>query len=510
MFLPLIPCTSNKVTRQIVQFGTIRYDRNGLEGDFSETLNLSSDQFPALSQRKGRSVYKAYEKATALYARGKMIVVDGTDFIYDGEVKGQVSEGEKNITSVNSKIVIFPDKKYYDVEKDKFGDMDVSVKASAGNVSYSSDTITISATETPLNELFDAGQGVEISNSSIAANNKTSVIRSVTENSITFSANSLQAGGESNEITVRRKVPDLVCICESANRLWGAEDNTIYASALGDPLTFFAYDGLATDSYAVAVGTAGEFTGCISYSSNVLLFKENALHKVLGAYPSEYRVYDYTVPGVQKGSEKSMVVINEVLFYKSVSGVYAYSGASPSIISENFGMRRFQNAAAGSNGKKYYISMQEDGSQLWDLYVFDTESGIWIREDDTHVIDFAQKDTVLYFLNAADGDVYTVDQGEERIEWMALLYPFDETAYGKRGYSKLWLKIDLGEKSWVKIEVSSDGGPFRQAGIWNEKSESFSVPIFPGRCDTFRVRLTGRGTCVVKNLVREFDVGSER
>ena len=62
-------------------------------------------------------------------------------------------------------------------------------------------------------------------------------------------------------MTVAREVPDFVCVCESANRLWGAEGNTIWASALGDPLTFYNYEGLSTDAYAVAVGTDGAFTG---------------------------------------------------------------------------------------------------------------------------------------------------------------------------------------------------------------------------------------------------------
>ena len=510
MFLPQIPYTSNKVSQQVVQFGSLHYDRGGKDGDFSETLNLSSKRYPTLSQRGARKVTAEYDHATALYARNKLIVVDGTNFIYDGKVVGQVSEGEKNITSVNSKVVIFPDKKYYDVEEDKFGDMEASLEVASDKITWAANSVTVSSPETPLDELFAVGQGIEISGSSIEANNKTVVVLKAESNRLTFSANAFATGTESNTVTIQRKVPDFTCICESANRLWGAEDETIYASALGDPLTFFAYQGLSTDAFAVAVGTDGAFTGCIAYSSNVLFFKENALHKVLGGAPSEYRVYNYTVPGVQAGSEKSMVVINELLFYKGVSGVYAYSGASPSLVSENFGTRRFQHAAAGTDGTKYYISMQEEGTDAWNLFVFDPDTGVWLREDDTHAIDFARQDTMLHLLDAKSGDVYTVEQGTEALDWMAQFYPFDDTAYGKRGYSKLWLKLELDPGAWVKAEVSCDTGPFRQVGLWNERRETFTANIVPGRCDTFRLRLSGHGGCVVKSLVREFDVGSER
>lgn len=261
----------------------------------------------------------------------------------------------------------------------------------------------------------------------------------------------------------------------------------------------------------MAVGTDGDFTGCIGYSSNVLFFKENALHKVLGTMPSEYRVYDYTVPGVQRGSQKSMEVINEVLYYKGVAGIYAYTGAAPTLLTEAFGERTFNNARGGSDGVNYYVSMQdEDGG--WNLFVLDTATGIWLREDDAHIIDFARQNTALHALDAADGNVYLLDrETDQAVSWEALFYPFDETVYGKRGYSRLWIKMELSPGAWVKAEMAQDGGPFRQIGLWsNARRETIFTPLRPGRCDTFQLKLSGRGGCVVKSLVREFIVKSPK
>ena len=510
MELPYMKYSASRTAQQIVQFGGLRYGRGGHDGDFSETLNLSSRQFPALSQRGARVKYASYDNATALFARDKLVVVDGTNFIYDGETVGQVTAGEKMITSVNSKIIIFPDKKYYDTATGTFADMGVKITAAKGNVTWSENSLAISGAGN-LTQKFAANQAVEISGSSIAANNLTLVIQSVESGKLIFAADSFSTGTEANTVTVERKVPDFVCICESANRLWGAEGDTIWASALGDPLTFYNYSGLSTDSFAVAVGTSGDFTACVAYSSNVLFFKENALHKVLGTAPDEYRVYDYTIPGVQSGSAKSLEVINEILFYKGEAGVYSYNGSTPSLISENFGIRRFDSASAGSDGTKYYISMRDVESNEYSMYVFDPTYGVWLREDNTHVIDFARHDTLLHYLNAADGDVYIVEQdddSEDAFRWEALFYPFDDTVYGKRGYSKLWLKMELAPEAWVKAEISEDAEPFRHAGVWSGEKPTVTAQIFPGRCDTFRLRLTGFGRCVIKSLVREFDVGS--
>lgn len=509
-FAPYMKYKPRSGAQQIVTFGGLNYGTGGSDGEFSQTLNLSSRMFPALSQRRGRTVEKKYESATALYAKEKLLVVDGTNVMFGDETVGQVEAGEKIIASVNSKILIFPDKKYYDTEKKEFGDMAVKLSVERGNIQYSTDFITITGTAQSLDKLFAKGQAIEISGSSISANNKTFVIRDISGNKLKFSANSVQTGTENNTVTVERKVPDFSCICESANRLWGAENNTIYASALGDPLTFYNYEGLATDAFAVSVGTDGDFTGCVGYSANVLFFKENALHKVLGSIPSEYRVYDYTVPGVQAGSQKSIVVINEILYYKGVSGVYAYSGATPYLLTEKFGTRRFEKATGGTDGVKYYVSMKNAGEEVWNLFVYDTAANVWLREDSSHVIDFARQDTKIHALFADDKSVYLLDQEtEELTPWEAVFYPFDDTTYGKRGYSKLWIRMELSPGAWIKAEISMDGGPFRQVGLWsNSEQHSGNAEIFPGRCDIFQLKLSGEGDCVMKSLVREFIVNS--
>ena len=313
-------------------------------------------------------------------------------------------------------------------------------------------------------------------------------------------------------MSLARNVPDLTCICECDNRIWGAEGTTIYASALGDPKNFYLYDGLSTDAYSVAVGTDGEFTGCIAYSSTVLFWKEDCVHKVIGSTPSTYEIYTYTVPGVQAGSEKSLVVINETLFYKGRNGVYAYTGGTPELISENFGTRRFSNAAAGSDGERYYISMQGEGD-AWELYVFDALRGVWLREDDTHALDFAQLDGALYYLDADTGKVMICgrDYEEEgRLDWSATLCQMDETTHGRKIYSKLYLRAQMEQGSWLKVEISADGAPFRQVFLThNERAKTAQIPILPTRCDNFRIRLSGRGVCLFKSLVREYSVGSE-
>ncbi len=508
MFLPQIPYDSDKTTRQIIQFRGVRYGRGGGDGELAESLNLSSRQFPALSQRRARAVVGTWESPTAIFGKGKLCVVDGTKFLYNGEKVGDVTAGEKQIVSVNTKIVIWPDKKVYDTETKQF--QDLGAKVSATGVTFTENSITMSGKN--LDKLFEANQAVEITGSSIAANNKTLVVREVSSTKLTFYNGSFTAGSSTTEVTVERKIPDLKLICASNNRVWGCDDTTIWASALGDPKTWYNYDGLSTDSYAVAVGTDGAFTGCCAYGSNVLFWKEDVLHKVLGMQPSEYQIYTYTVQGPKQGCHKSLQIINEVLYYLGVEGVYAYSGGTPLLVSENFGTRRFQRAAAGTDGRRYYISMQDGETGAWGLWTYDTVQAIWLQEDATRAVDFTALNGDMLFLTGKTAFKTDQPDGAEdgQIRWSAAFYPMDETAHSRKGYSKLYLRMELSPGAWVKAEIREDAGPWVQRAIVHgERRRTDTVTMIPGRCDTFQVRLSGEGRCVVKSLVREFDLGSE-
>lgn len=612
MQLPYMSSAVQKSKQQIVAFAGINYGEGYSDGQLSDSEGVSSALYPCITQRTGHTVQGNYENATGFYARGALLVVDGTDLIYDGEVVGQVEEGEKHFATINTKVVIFPDKVYLDTEdltlyplgaeaygyantvtfttnsitlsspcyidvaeegqtvEELEGTTEITVYASAGFtgdegeavfsedtetktvdtleegdiISYGCDddqymvvlatwsdtvydedteaevtTYTISytlhqATEHEyegFDDVFVAGDAVEVSGcTTLDGNNGSHIVEEVDGLTLIFGDDIFTAGSEAGTVMLERKVPDLTCICSSDNRIFGVEDTTIYASALGDPTNFYVYQGVSTDSYAVAVGTDDDFTGCISYSTTVLFFKENCLHKLYGSYPAEYELYTYTVPGVQKGCEKSMVIINEILYYKGRDGIYAYSGSTPELISSNFGTEVFTDGVAGTDGRRYYISMMDEAED-WHLLVFDSIIALWLREGDTHAADFAQLDGVLYYLDADSGDVVAIsDEGEEVVEWSMTLCPFNEVTLGRKGYSKLYLRATLEPKSWMKIEVSVDDKPFKQIYISHDaNAKTVQVPIIPTRCDSFTVRISGKGKCLLKSLVREFSVGSE-
>ena len=268
------------------------------------------------------------------------------------------------------------------------------------------------------------------------------------------------------------------------------------------------YEGLSTDAYTLAVGTEGKFTGCCKLSSSVLFWKETKLHKMLGSYPAEYAMYTYEMEGLQDGCQKSQQVINDTLFYKGPHGVYAYSGGTPMLISDNFGEKEFTEAVAGNDGYRYYLSVKDGAEHR--LMVYETKTGIWVLEDGTEAVDFARLGKKLYML--AGGDVYLLD-GEDTPqaqEWMAQFAPMYETIDGKKAYSKILMRLELPKGSYMTAQMRCDGKPWQTCGkVVGKEHNVTSLRLAANRCDKFELRLEGKGPCTILGISRAFMVGSD-
>lgn len=498
----------NKV--EVVQMRGINWADALHDGDLRDSLNVSARRWPYITTRKGRVKQSAYQKATALTAWGKLVVVQGTNLLYDGVVVGKVKAGKKQFAVVNTKMVIWPDKVYLDISDKAVKPLAASLTGS--KATFTTNKMTVSGW-TDLTTKFKAGDGITISGCTTkTANNKDIVIKAVTAKEITVADNTFTEATEaSTSIKLERKIPDLDFICESENRLWGCDSSaqTIYASALGDPTNFYVYEGLSTDSYAVAVGTEGDFTGCYKLSSSVLFWKETKLHKMLGSYPAEYALYTYEMEGLQNGCHKSQQVINDTLFYKGPHGVYAYSGGTPTLISDNFGEKEFTNAVAGNDGDSYYLSVKDGNTHH--LMVYETKTGIWVLEDGTEAVDFARIGKALYMLDGS-GNVYLLD-GEDTPktqEWMIQFAPMYETLHGKKTYSKLLMRLELPSGSWMEAKMRCDGKQWRSCGkVIGSEVNVTSMRLSANRCDKFELQLSGRGPCTILGISREFIVGSD-
>ncbi len=355
----------------------------------------------------------------------------------------------------------------------------------------------------------------------VAALNAENVIRGRGDDYIIITGLLDQAYSYTGSVMVERRIPTFDHVCELDNRLWGCRYgmqngvfvNEIYASALGDPKVWNRFAGISTDSYSVTVGSDGAFTGMISYLGYVLAFKEDCIHKVYGD-KLPFKISTTACRGVQKGSERSLCAVNERLYYKSRTDVCAYDGSLPVGISDAFAGQSFSNARAGALGSKYYISMQ-DTTGAWSMFVFDTERGIWHREDDCCAMMFAPHRDDLYFI---DEDSYCIMSAlgktgnlDGPVVWEAtsgiIGYEYPDQKY----LSRFTLRVKMAEHSHCEIFVQydSDGEWIKQGDLMGTSTQSFTVPVIPRRCDHMQIRLKGQGDVKIYSLAKILEVGSD-
>lgn len=511
MTFPILQGINRKRRQHIMQFGGYNASYNRGEHELRAMKNLTSTYFPFLAPRGLRKEVKAFTNCTHIGAKGdKFYWIDGTNFYYNGVVKGQVTAGDKQIVSINDFIVIFPDKKHYDVINDKFESIGISISASSATFLNDKDKLDCSLTITGGNFTgLKAGDGIKIEGCSIAYNNRAAVIKEVLSNTcITFDQNTFK-DGTSSSMTIARPIPDMDFVIEAENRLWGCKKNEIYASKQGDHLNFNVFAGLSTDSYATSVGTDGPFTAAINFSNSILFFKEDCIHRIFGNKPSNYQILTTSTNGVQLGCYKSLAIANEVLFYKARKGIMVYNGSIPEYVSQNLGYDTMGLTIGGSDGKKYYASIEHNGK--YELFIYDAILNVWHKEDETQARTFVTKQGVAHFLNAAGTKLMEIDANTgDSFEWSATLGPFNEVIGEKKGYSKLQIRAELDPGSTLEVWVSHNGGTMQHAQTIRYTSDQMRYVLLQlRRCDYFEIELRGRGPGKVHSIIREFFEGSD-
>lgn len=378
---------------------------------------------------------------------------------------------------------------------------------------------------------FKAGDAVTISGltGDLAELNSSFIINEVTLQGFVVEVNSFILNIPSDFVTVSMKVertfPAMDYVCECGNRLFGCstEKHEIYASKLGDPLNWNVFSGISTDSYAATIGSPGEFTGIASYRSNVLFFKENRIHVLSGTRPANFQIDTIECRGMQHGSNNSAAVVNETLFYKSDSGIMAYNGNLPELVSDAFGEYNTGHViSAGTDGKKYYCCLVT-GDDECHLMVYDVLRGIWTREDSIAVRDFSAIGNNLYMMY--DGKIYDLHTGtsvetgeawkdetlidEKDVMWYATTGAIGLDSPYEKYIAALMLRVQMDSGGTIRVETSYDeeNNFVEVARITADKLRSVTLNIVPRRCDTMRIRLSGRGKFKLFSISKEIEGG---
>ena len=533
------------------------------ENEFAAMENMTGSQYPLLAPRDPRGKARGLKKLNGMLGGAALCLVDGTDFLYDGNVYGQVTDSEKLLVRMGAKILIFPDKQAFDTETRSFSALDNHVTVSgvkvvplladgtalgtvtegdappteAENGAFWLDTrdkqlkqystaqeqwAAVTGTKLALQAVgigvgFRAGDGVRIRGTGLAELEDVCLLEKVADNEVQVTGLLSRERYIDEHVTLDRDVPDLVLAAELNNRVWGVEADSqeIRACKLGDPTNWNVYAGVATDSYAVSVGSDGVFTGICSFMGYVLFLKEGWLHKLYGTKPADFQLTATLARGVEAGAWRTLCPVGDTLYYKGTDGVYAYDGSLPVRVSWDWDELARKGLSAAEDRGRYVIGLK-DATGAGEVLVYDPAHGMWHREDgicvpgmaraagetwmadETHLVLWSRNGTLLAGL--ADSVM------EDAVRWRAETADWNQKRPDKVALVKLMLRAYLEEGTELTVEVQYDADKVwhRAAQVIGTGKGTMEIPVFPRRCDHFRLALSGVGGAVIYSIAREY------
>ena len=546
------------------------------DNELHDTTNVTGEEYPVLATRKKRGYGAKVEKPGGLITKDSIAVVDGGKIIYNGEeIEMELSEGEKQLVSMGAYLLIWPDKKWLNTQRlSEYGNMERSVETAStvtvtlceqdgspyediaisptapaspadgdlwmdtsgsapGLNRYAGDsgmwvgiaTVYVKLAAANIGVGFAQYDGVTISGftGALESLNGSHVLQAVEDNAITIIGIVTGTGyEETNPVTVERTVPDMDFVTECGNRIWGCKYgvvngkpiNEIYACKLGDFKNWNVFQGLSTDSYVASRGSDGVFTGAITLQGHPLFFKEECIEKVYPSSTGAHQIVTTEARGVQRGCHRSLVIVEETVYYKSRTDVCAYSGSLPVSVSEALGEMRYKDARAGAEGNLYYISMQDERG-AWHFMAYDTTKRMWHREDSTRAMMFTTCDGRLWWIDEDKKQlVCRVSDGleeEKDFAWQAKSGIIGVQQVGNKYVSRFTIRAELDKGANIYMEMQVDDGLWQRMITYARPGlRSFNIPVLPRRCDHLKLRFGGKGGCKIYSVSKYLREGSER
>lgn len=542
--LPKAYSSKQKAKRYILKLGGInRTDAFG-EGELETSEGISSSRYPAVAVRKGREKLTAWSTAEdVIYADGILSLTSPhtkTDadtgeaaeycyITYRSETEGATLQAYKEIPKISERreaaavggtLVLFPDKLCLDLTSSY-----PTWKEMEATVSYSQEKAVISNNKVVFNtsadflsfkNAFKAGDVVEFlggyykDNKTVRCDG-TKIIRSISssERTVTFDPYAFGEADNSDnaQMSFSKTVPSLKHLCTSGGRLWGVGadsegKNKIYASKYSDPTNFEYFDLSSADSYTLETSTPGGFTGSAAFSGGVLFFKENRIHRITGTKPSNFRHTVTEGTGVKGGAERSVCSRGGTVFYAGGNGIYTFDGIDAKCISVPLGTLSYTEAVAVPDESCYRVSLKSENGA--DLYCFDIENGLWVREDSLYM-----KNAFTYLGKphwlGSDGYMYRLDGNNADCAYSVTLRELDWQQTEEKGYTRLYVLYSMPEGSTITAETAcGTDSELETAGVITDHTKTVcEIPLKPNRTERIRIRLTADAGVALKGIARE-------
>ena len=559
--------------REIVyDFAGLNLNEVAGRGEFLKLDNVEPCEFAAIRTRKTRANFRVIPDFGGMLGKERLFWIEDGGIWYDGGRYGDVTAGDKQLVSMGGYVLVFPDKLCFNTDTKIITSLE-NARSITGNITvqlarydgtpYTGYTTSASPPSNPTNGMlwmdtnnglfslkeysgateqwvsvastylavqstnigvgFKAGDGVNITGLNVAGASGDAILVDVTNNRIVIKGVMTGTHTQTGGMTIKREVPDMDYYASMNNRVWGCstKNHEIYACKLGDPTNWRSYEGLSTDSYAATVGSDGAFTGAAHHLSSVLFFKEGCVHKLFGDAPGNFQISEINFRGVERGSEKSICVVNEILYYKSPDGVMGYDGTIPRDVGARLGPYKYTNARAGRNGSDLYMCMEHGGK--YTFFVLDTTKGVWRTEGDIKAKQFTdragngyyvEEDTnKLVALNSAEGSTIFDDPTPEDIKdisWQMETHELFAQMPDFKHTARIQITSELKGDAEGGVYLTDESGIFSRVGDIEEGARRMTVVRVPAMRNTrTRLMIAGKGSFTLYAMSMFIESGSD-
>lgn len=529
---PSLKNGKKKVQKYILNIGGINKTNDFREGDLEFSSRIDAEALPYLTTGK-KGVSETVPADDLLYADGVARVVaqsDGTNILYFRPEKSatnwnsypvELTAGKKEIASAGGKILVMPDKKILDLTQKypawKTIEKEVSYEEQKIRV-YGNYLVFINQTDfQTFSNAFKAGDVVTFNGSYYEGNqtakswmDKKLIIREISatrEKKVTFDPYTFgdANGDDAGAMTFKKTIPNLTHICSWNDRVWGvSQDGKIYASKYQDPTNFEYFDLTSADSFTLDAGMGGDFTGSCATGSYVVFFRQDKIHRITGTKPSNYRHTVIKSMGVLKGAERSLTVIDDIIYYEGKDGFYTFDGADVRFISRKLGAIVHSGGYGAVCNGNYYVSTKgSTGSH--DAYIYYPKKDMWLTEGLTEYRSAVNFLGDMYYIDKYDKFVYKAQATKDTRGFEITLREFDVDFAEKKGYVRICIGFTKGRNGKIYCYTAVNGESFTLAKEITEGTEGVAeIRLTPNRGDRIRLRIGGTSDATIKYIMREY------
>lgn len=560
----MLPYLSGRSARRDMQreFRGLNRRAGAAENEWTQMTNMTGSQYPLLASRPPRGRARKLTHINGMLGGDRLCFVDGTSFFYDGACYGQVADSPKVLVRMGAQILIFPDKLSFSTVTRSFSPLENHEEATqvqalpmlengeapenitaadtapaspkdgdywldtrekqlkrynAALERWSQVTGTRILLRAPgIGKGFRAGDGIRIRGAESIGLEGTLLLESVDENELTLNGLLDKACTLPGVLYLDRDVPDLVLATELNNRVWGVEKDSqeLRACKLGDPTNWQVYAGTSEDSYAVSVGSDGDFTGMCSFLGYALFFKEGWVHKLYGTKPADFQLTATLARGVAKGAAQTLCPVGDTLYYHGTDGVYAYDGSLPVRISWDLDIGARKGICAAEDHGRYVLAAENPLGDA-EILVYDPVRALWHREDELRVSCMAQGDGDTWMAStdalwSRNGALMVGQPGgmemESAVPWRVESADWNQRDAGKRTCTRLLIRASLAPGCELKAALRYDSEKtwHTAAQVTASGKGTLEIPLFPRRCDHFQLALSGVGDAVIYSIARDY------